>query len=204
LQLRPRIPGILVSLPAASLSDIYEGRDSASRWIRLRFCPFSVPASCGLVAAHNRAILSWIRNCNIRACCRSSHSRSVPCKTRRANIALLVSYLRWPNHRANTRRIHTVRNTRPTSPPPSDFHLLYLAVGVAGITANNHGPTIPCLKRKHLKAAQQDDAKKTLARVFKGWGTVATNKGASACRFRSGPHNISSTPRSILLGRVPH
>jgi len=57
-----------------------------------------------------------------------------------------------------------------------NFHILYLAVAVAGATALIM--TLPLLaKRKQPKVTQQVNANETVKRLFRGWRTLIRNRG---------------------------
>jgi MFS family permease len=63
-----------------------------------------------------------------------------------------------------------------------NFHTLYLAVAVAGVTALIMA--LPFLmERKQPKITQQVDTKETVKRVFRGWRTVAWSHGVLVVSF---------------------
>jgi MFS family permease len=177
------IPGILVSLPAASLSDIY-GR---KRFLLIAGFVFaSAPFLYLLVTVWWQLIIVRFYHGFATAIfvpvAEAAIAEAFPAK-RGERISLFSSVTYVGRIIAPTLGGYILfATTRPTSPPPSDFHLLYLAVGVAGITAIIM--VLPFLAEKKVQeGAQQDDAKRTLAKVFKGWGTVATNKGVLLVGF---------------------
>lgn len=164
------IPGILVSLPAASLSDIY-GR---KRFLLIAGFVFaSAPFLYLLVTVWWQLIIVRFYHGFATAIfvpvAEAAIAEAFPAK-RGERISLFSSVTYVGRIIAPTLGGYILfATTRPTSPPPSDFHLLYLAVGVAGITAIIM--VLPFLAEKKVpQGAQQDDAKRTLARVFKEIG----------------------------------
>jgi MFS family permease len=63
-----------------------------------------------------------------------------------------------------------------------NFHALYIAVGVAGVTAVIMALPI-LIERKQPTTTQQREAKETVEKLFHGWGTVAKGYGVSLVSF---------------------
>lgn len=177
------IPGILVSLPAASLSDIY-GR---KRFLLIAGFVFaSAPFLYLLVTVWWQLILVRFYHGFATAIfvpvAEAAIAEAFP-SNRGERISLFSSVTYVGRIIAPTLGGYILlATTRPTSPPPSDFHLLYLAVGVAGISAIIMA--VPFLaEKKSPEKAQQVDFRTTLAKTFNGWRTVATNIGVLLVGF---------------------
>lgn len=63
-----------------------------------------------------------------------------------------------------------------------NFYILYLAVSVAGVTALIYG-LIFLVERKQTMVFQQASAKETVGRMFQGWKDVTKNRGVLAVSF---------------------
>lgn len=177
------IPGILVSLPAASLSDIY-GR---KRFLLIAGFVFaSAPFLYLLVTVWWQLIIVRFYHGFATAIfvpvAEAAIAEAFP-SNRGERISLFSSVTYVSRIIAPTLGGYILlATTRPTSPPPSDFHLLYLAVGIAGITAMI--TAIPFLaEKKAPEKAQRVDFATTLAKTFNGWRTVATNIGVLLVGF---------------------
>jgi MFS family permease len=177
------IPGILVSLPAASLSDIY-GRKRFLLVAGLVFA--SAPFLYLLVTVWWQLILVRFYHGFATAIfvpiAEASIAEAFP-SNRGERISLFSSVTYVGRIIAPTLGGYILLvTTRPAAPPPSDFHLLYLAVGVAGITAMIMA--VPFLaEKKSLEKAERVDFATTLAKTFNGWRTVATNFGVLLVGF---------------------
>jgi MFS family permease len=177
------IPGILVSLPAASLSDIY-GR---KRFLLLAGFVFaSAPFLYLIITAWWQLIIVRFYHGFATAIfvpvAEAAIAEAFPTK-RGERISLFSSATYVGRVIAPTLGGYILLvTTRPVAPPPSDFHLLYLAVGVAGIAAVIMA--LPFLAGKRtIENAPHDSVKRTLAKVFSGWGKVAVNKGVLLVSF---------------------
>jgi DHA1 family multidrug resistance protein-like MFS transporter len=179
------IPGILISLPAASLSDIY-GR---KRFLLLAGFVFaSAPFLYLLVTAWWQLIIVRFYHGFATAIfvpvAEAAIAEAFPTK-RGERISLFSSATYVGRVIAPTLGGYILlATTSPVTPPPSDFHLLYLAVGAAGIAAVIMA--LPFLAQKRTVESIQYEKLKlrtTLIRVFSGFGTVAANKGVLLVGF---------------------
>ena len=65
----------------------------------------------------------------------------------------------------------------------TDFHMLYLAVGVAGVTAFIMALPLLAERRKQTNNIPRQKAKETLKLMFRGWANVARNRGVLIVSF---------------------
>ena len=176
------IPGILVSLPAASLSDIY-GRKKFLLVAGLVFAtaPFlyfliTVWWQLILVRFYHgfaTAIFVPVAEATIAETFPSKRGERISLFSSATYVGRIIAPLLGGYILLET--------TRPTS-TPNDFHLLYLAVEVAGITAVIM--SLPFLaEKKSTEKAQPTDSVSKLSRTFEGWSTVATDAGVVLVGF---------------------
>jgi len=176
------IPGILISLPAASLSDIF-GRK------RFLFIAGVVFASAPFLYL---LITEWWHLILVRFYHGFATAIFVP--VAEAAIAELFPSKRGERISLFSSATYVGRLVAPTLGgyilfvTSKNFHVLYLAVAVSGVTAIIIA--LPFLaKRKKPTATQQRSAKETVKRMFHGWRTVARSRSAllvslvQACQY---------------------
>jgi len=170
------IPGILISLPAASLSDIY-GR---KRFLLISGFVFaSAPFLYLLVTVWWQLILVRFYH---------GFATAIFVPVAQASIAKLFPTKRGERISLFSSATDVGRLIAPTLGgyillvTAGDFHVLYLAVAVAGVTALIMA--LPFLmERKSPTSAQQENAKKTVKKLSSGWKTVARSHGVLAVSF---------------------
>jgi DHA1 family multidrug resistance protein-like MFS transporter len=170
------IPGILVSLPAASLSDIFGRR----RFLLLAGFVFaSAPFLYLLITAWWQLILVRFYH---------GFATAIFVPVAEASVAELFPTKRGERISLFTAATYVGRLIAPllgayilvvtnSGLPYKNFHELYLAVGVAGITAFIMG--LPFLvERRQPTPASQKNAKEVVEHMFHGWRTVVKNNSA--------------------------
>ena len=170
------IPGILISLPAASLSDIY-GR---KRFLLISGFVFaSAPFLYLLVTVWWQLILVRFYH---------GFATAIFVPVAQASIAKLFPTKRGERISLFSSATDVGRLIAPTLGgyillvTAGDFHVLYLAVAVAGVTALIMA--LPFLmERKSPTSAQQENAKKTVKKLSSGWKTVARSRGVLTVSF---------------------
>lgn len=170
------IPGILVSLPAASLSDIY-GRKRILLIAGLIFA--SAPFLYLLITAWWHLILVRFYH---------GFATAIFVPVAEASIAELFPAKRGERISLFSSATYVGRLIAPALGgyilfiTAKNFHVLYLAVGVAGVTAIIMALPI-LIERKQPTTTQQREAKETVEKLFHGWGTVAKGYGVSLVSF---------------------
>jgi MFS family permease len=170
------IPGILVSLPAASLSDIY-GRKRILLIAGLIFA--SAPFLYLLITAWWHLILVRFYH---------GFATAIFVPVAEASIAELFPAKRGERISLFSSATYVGRLIAPALGgyilfiTAKNFHALYLAVGVAGVTAVIMALPI-LIERKQPTTTQQREAKETVEKLFHGWGTVAKGYGVSLVSF---------------------
>jgi MFS family permease len=170
------IPGILISLPAASLSDIF-GRKKFLLIAGFVFA--SAPFFYLLITVWWQLILVRFYH---------GFATAIFVPVAEASIAELFPTKKGERIGLFTSATYVGRVIAPTLggyilfATTNNFHLLYLAVAVAGITALIM--TIPFLKeRKQSTIMQQAEAKETIRKLFHGWRTVVRSHGVLIVSF---------------------
>jgi MFS family permease len=170
------IPGILVSLPAASLSDIY-GRKKFLLIAGFVFA--SAPFLYLLITVWWQLILVRFYHGFATAIfvpvAEAAIAEAFPAK-RGERISLFSSATYAGRIIAPTLGGYLLFATS------NNFHLLYLAVGVVGITAAIM--SLPFLaNKKTTSAVQSGKERQKIGNMFRGWGTVASNIGVLVVGF---------------------
>jgi MFS family permease len=170
------IPGILISLPAASLSD-FLGRKKFLLLASLVFA--SAPFLYLLITV-------WWQLIIVRFYHGFATAIFVP--VAEASIAELFPTKLGERISLFSSATYIGRVIAPTLggyilfATVNNFHTLYLAVAVAGVTALIMA--LPFLTgRKQPKTIQQEKTKQTVKKVFFGWKTVAQSHGVLAVSF---------------------
>lgn len=176
------IPGILVSLPAASLSDIYGRR----KFLLLAGFVFaSAPFLYLLITAWWQLILVRFYH---------GFATAIFVPVAEASIAELFLTKRGERISLFSSATYVGRVIAPALGgyllfvTLNDFSVVYLAVGVAGVTALIM--TLPFLvERRQVSVAPRSDSEETVRKLFYGWGTIATSHGilvvslTQACQY---------------------
>ena len=170
------IPGILISLPAASLSDIFGRR----KFLLIAGFVFASAPFLYLL------ITFWWQLILVRFYHGFATAIFVP--VAEASVAELFPSKRGERISLFSSATYVGRVIAPTLggyilfATNDNFHTLYLAVAVAGVTALIMA--LPFLmERKQPKITQQVDTKETVRRVFRGWRTVAWSHGVLVVSF---------------------
>jgi len=170
------IPGILISLPAASLSDIF-GR---KKFLLIAGFVFASAPFLYLL------ITVWWQLILVRFYHGFATAIFVP--VAEASVAELFPSKRGERISLFSSATYVGRVIAPTLggyilfTTTDNFHTLYLAVAVAGVTALIMA--LPFLmERKQPKIIQQVDTKETVKKVFRGWRTVAWSHGVLVVSF---------------------
>ena len=170
------IPGILISLPAASLSDIF-GRKKFL--LAAGFVFASAPFLYLLITVWWQLILVRFYH---------GFATAIFVPVAEASVAELFPSKRGERISLFSSATYVGRVIAPTFggyilfATTDNFHTLYLAVAVAGVTALIMA--LPFLmERKQPKITQQVDTKETVKRVFRGWRTVAWSHGVLVVSF---------------------
>jgi len=169
------IPGILVSLPAASLSDILGRRKVL---LVSAFVFASAPFLYLLIAVWWQLILVRFYH---------GFATAIFVPVTEASIAE-----QFPTKRGERISLFSSVTTVGRGIAPFlggyilfltdySYHTLYLAVGVAGATAFITA-LLFLAERKHF-TVQQGDSKETVLRMFRGWSGVARNRGVLMVSF---------------------
>jgi len=170
------IPGILISLPAASLSDIFGRRKFL---LIAGFVFASAPFFYLLITVWWQLILVRFYH---------GFATAIFVPVAEASVAELFPSKRGERISLFSSATYVGRVIAPTLggyilfATNDNFHTLYLAVAVAGVTALIMA--LPFLmERKQPKITQQVDTKETVKRVFRGWRTVAWSHGVLVVSF---------------------
>jgi len=170
------IPGILISLPAASLSDIY-GR---KKFLLIAGFVFASAPFLYLL------ITVWWQLILVRFYHGFATATFVP--VAEASIAELFPTKRGERISLFSSMTSVGRVIAPTLGgyvlfvTADSFHVLYLAVAVAGVTALIMG-LLFLAGRKQPTVIQQRNAGEVVKRMFSGWGTVAWSRGVLVVSF---------------------
>jgi MFS family permease len=170
------IPGILISLPAASLSDVY-GRKKFLLIAGFFFA--SAPFLYLLITVWWQLILVRFYH---------GFATAIFVPVAQASIAELFPTKRGERISLFSSATNVGRLIAPALGgyillvTTDNFHVLYLSVAVAGVTA-----LIMCLSfltgRKQPTAIQQGNSEEVVKKVFRGWGTVARSRGVLMVSF---------------------
>lgn len=170
------IPGILISLPAASLSDIY-GRKKILLIAGLVFA--SAPFLYLLITIWWQLILVRFYH---------GFATAIFVPVAEAAIAELFPTKRGERISLFSSATYVGRIIAPALggyilfATVNDFHTLYLAVGVAGVTAVIMA--LPFLAEKgQPEAPREARTENTVRRLLRGWGTVGRNHGVLLVSF---------------------
>lgn len=183
------IPGILVSLPAASLSDIF-GRKKFLLFAGFVFA--SAPFLYLLITAWWQLILVRFYH---------GFATAIFVPVAEASIAELFPNKRGERISLFTSATYIGRLAAPTlggyillvtngSRPYKNFYDLYLVAAVAGVTALIMALPFLAERRKKVNASQK--TAETLGQMFHGWKTIIRN--------HSGPSPTAATTRSTRTG----
>jgi MFS family permease len=177
------IPGILISLPAASLSDIF-GRKKFLLIAGLVFA--SAPFLYLLITVWWQLILIRFYHGFATAIfvpvAEASIAELFPTK-RGERISLFSSATDVGRGIAPFLGLYILLVTN------TDFHVLYLAVGTAGVTAFILALLFLIERGEHAVTLQHENKKEVVRRMFRGWGIVAVSRGVlivsfvQACQF---------------------
>jgi len=170
------IPGVLISLPAGSLSDIL-GRKKFLLMAGFVFA--SAPFLYLLITVWWQLILVRFYHGFATAIfvpvAEASIAEIFPAKRgERISLFSSVTYV--------GRVIAPVLGGYILFATVDNFYILYLAVSVAGVTALILG-LIFLVERKQTMVFRQASAKETVGRMFQGWKDVAKNRGVLAVSF---------------------
>jgi MFS family permease len=191
------VPGILISLPAASLSDIYGRR----KFLLIAGLVFASAPFLYLF------ITVWWQLVLVRFYHGFATAIFVP--VAEASIAELFPTKRGERISLFSSATYVGRVIAPTLGgyilliTSTNFHVLYLSVAVAGVTALIM--VLPfVIKEKQSATTKQVDATKTIETIFRGWRTIVNNRGilvvslVQACLYYS-----YGTAEFYLAGYLP-
>ena len=176
------IPGILISLPAASLSDIY-GRKKFLLVAGFVFA--SAPFLYLLITVWWQLILVRFYH---------GFATAIFVPVAEASVAELFPTKRGEHISLFSSATYVGRIIAPALGgylllvTASNFHVLYLAVAVAGVTALIMALQF-LMERKRSTITQRGIAKRNIKRLFGGWRTVARSRGVltvslvQACQY---------------------
>jgi len=191
------IPGILVSLPAASLSDIFGRR----RFLLLAGFVF---ATAPLLYFF---ITVWWQLILVRFYHGFATGIFVP--VAEASIAELFPAKRGERISLFSSATYVGRVIAPVLggyilfATLDNFHILYLAVSVSGVTALILS-LLFLVERKQTSVPQQASASQTVGRMFEGGKTVAKNRGVLAVGFvQAGLYYVYGSVEFFLAGYLP-
>jgi MFS family permease len=170
------IPGILISLPVASLSDVY-GR---KKFLLITGFVFASAPFLYLL------ITVWWQLILVRFYHGFATAIFVP--VAEASIAELFPAKRGERISLFSSATNVGRLTAPALGgyilfvTTNNFHVLYLSVAVAGVTALIMGLSF-LTRRKQPTSIQQGNTEEVVRKVFRGWGTVARSRGVLVVSF---------------------
>lgn len=170
------IPGILISLPVASLSDVY-GR---KKFLLIAGFVFASAPFLYLL------ITVWWQLILVRFYHGFATAIFVP--VAQASVAELFPTKRGERVSLFSSTTHVGRLIAPALGgyillvTTDNFHVLYLSVAVAGLTALIMGLSF-LAGRKQPTVIQQGNTKEVVRKVFSGWGTVARSRGVLVVSF---------------------
>jgi MFS family permease len=192
------IPGILVSLPAASLSDIFGRRKFL---LVAGFVFASAPFLYLLITV-------WWQLLIVRFYHGFATAIFVP--VAEASVAELFPTKRGERISLFSSATYVGRVIAPTLGgailfvTSYDFHLLYLAVGVAGVTALVAALPFVIERKQSKSNTQKSVAKDALKNLFRGWGTVAGNRKVLVISFvQAAQYYAYGTVEAFLAGYLP-
>ena len=169
------VPGILISLPAASLSDILGRR----KFLLIAGFVFASAPFLYLL------ITVWWQLIIVRFYHGFATAIFVP--VAEASVAELFPTKRGERISLFSTATYVGRVIAPTLggyilfASSDNFHILYLAVAVAGATALISA--LPFFRNKQPTIAYQTDIKKTARRLFSGWKAVVRSRGVLTVSF---------------------
>jgi MFS family permease len=191
------IPGILVSLPAASLSDILGRR----RFLLLAGFVFASAPFLYLL------ITIWWQLILVRFYHGFATGIFVP--VAEASIAELFPAKRGERISLFSSATYVGRMIAPVLggyillATVNNFRILYLAVGVAGVTALILS-LLFLAERKQDSALQQASATQTVGKMLRGWVVVAKNRRVLAVGFvQAGLYYVYGSVEFFLAGYLP-
>ena len=191
------IPGILVSLPAASLSDILGRR-------RFLLVAGFVFASAPLLYL---LITVWWQLILVRFYHGFATGIFVP--VAEASIAELFPAKRGERISLFSSATYVGRVVAPVLggyvlfATGNNFHSLYLTVSVAGVTAFILA-LLFFVERKQSLVVQETIASQTIVKMFQGWKTVAKNRGVLAVAFvQASLYYVYGSVEFFLAGYLP-
>ncbi len=191
------VPGILASLPAASLSDILGRR----RFLLLAGFVFATAPFLYLLIA------VWWQLILVRFYHGFATGIFVP--VAEASIAELFPAKRGERISLFSSATYIGRVIAPVLggyilfATVSNFRTLYLAVAAAGVTAFILS-LLFLVERKQSSVLQQTSAAQTIGRMFQGWKTVAKNRGVLAVGFvQAALYYVYGSVEFFLAGYLP-
>jgi MFS family permease len=192
------IPGILISLPAASLSDIFGRR-------KFLFLAGFVFASAPFLYL---LITVWWQLVLVRFYHGFATAIFVP--VAEASVAELFPTKRGERMSLFSSATYVGRVIAPILGgyilwvTNKDFHVLYLAVGVAGVTALIMALPFLAKKREEIVTTQRGSARETVKLMFQGWKEVAKNHGILIASFvQASQYYTYGTVEYFLAGYLP-
>jgi MFS family permease len=191
------IPGILISLPAASLSDILGRR----RFLLIAGFVFASAPFLYLL------ITVWWQLIIVRFYHGFATAIFVP--VAEASIAELFPTKRGERISLFSSATYVGRLIAPTLggyilfATANSFHVLYLAVAIAGATAVVMALP-PSIERKMSTLTWQENVKETRKRLFSGWKTVIRSRGVLAVSFvQACIYYVYGSAEFFLAGYLP-
>lgn len=191
------IPGILVSLPAASLSDILGRR----RFLLTASFVFATAPFLYLL------ITVWWQLILVRFYHGFATGIFVP--VAEASIAELFPAKRGERISLFSSATYVGRVIAPVLggyillATLNNFHILYLAVSTAGVTALILA-LLFLVGRKQTSVIQQASTTQPIGRMFQGWKTVAKNRGVLAVGFvQASLYYVYGSVEFFLAGYLP-
>jgi MFS family permease len=170
------IPGILISLPVASLSDVY-GRKKFLLIAGFFFA--SAPFLYLLITVWWQLILVRFYH---------GFATAIFVPVAQASVAELFPTKRGESISLFSSATHVGRLIAPALGgyilfvTTDNFHVLYLSVAVAGVTALIMGLSF-LTGRKQPTAIQQGNTEEVVKKVFRGWGAVTRSRGVLMVSF---------------------
>ena len=187
------IPGILISLPAASLSDIFGRRKFL---LIAGFIFASAPFLYLLITVWWQLILVRFYH---------GFATAIFVPVAEAAIAELFPSKRGERISLFTSVTYVGRFIAPTLSgyilfvTGSDFHMLYLAVAVAGVTALIMALAF-LAERKQPEIVKQRSVKETIKKMFSGWRIIVKSRGAMVVSFVQACQYFSYGTADFFLG----
>ncbi len=192
------IPGIIISLPAASLSDIY-GRKKVLLAAATVFA--SAPFLYLLITPGNWWQLFFVRFYH-------GFATAIFVPVAEASAAELFPSKRGERISLFTSATYVGRVIGPTLGgfillvTTNNYHVYYLAVAVAGVTAFITALLI--MLQRSTTPTENSKRAGTGQRLFRGWGTVALSKGVGAVSFTQAvQYYVYGAVELYLAGYLP-